>query len=152
MNFFRRTLFIGTAAAALGGLAFKAHAHGGRWHHGGRGEPWSEARIDKMLQHFYIEIEATEQQKQKLGPIVKGLAKDLLPMRERLHAARRQGIELLTRDSVDRGALEALRAEQLRLAEQASRRVSQALGDAAEVLTPAQRKSIAEHLQRRMRG
>ena len=68
MNFFRRSMLAGSALAALGAFTLKAHAHG-RWHHGG--EPWSEARIDKMLQHLYIEIDATDAQKQKLTPIAK---------------------------------------------------------------------------------
>jgi protein CpxP len=153
MNFFRRSMIVGTTLAALGGFALKAHAHGG-WRHGGwrHGEPLSEARIDKMLQHLYIEIEATEEQKQKLTPIVKGAAKDLLPLRERIQAARRRGLELLASDRVDRGALEALRGEQIGLADEASRRLSQALADAAEVLTAEQRRGIAQRLQRRMRG
>ena len=78
--------------------------------------------------------------------------KDLLPLRERARAARQRGIDLLAGDRVDRGALEALRGEQIGLADQASRRLSQALADAAEVLTPEQRKNIAQRLQRRMRG
>ena len=150
MNCFRRSLLAGSALAALAGLSFNAHAHGHRgW---GGGEPWSEARIDKMLQHLYIEIDATDAQKQKLMPIAKAAVKDLLPLRERARAARQRGIDLLAGDRVDRGALEALRGEQIGLADQASRRLSQALADAAEVLTPEQRKNIAQRLQRRMRG
>src|SRR6266478_5825887 len=50
--------------------------------------------------------------------------------------------ELLSHDPVDRAALEALRADQLKLAEQASRRFTQALADVADVLTPEQRKAL----------
>ncbi len=50
--------------------------------------------------------------------------------------------------SVDRAALEALRADQLQMAEQASRRFTQALADAADVLTPEQRKQLAERAGR----
>ena len=57
-------------------------------------------------------------------------------------------VELLARDPVDRGALEALRASTLRLAEQASRRFTQALADVADVLTAEQRKELAERLAR----
>ena len=72
---------------------------------------------------------------------------DLLPVREKAHAARKQAIELLAADSIDRGAIEALRAEHIVLAEQASKRFAQALADVAEVLTPAQRKQIAERME-----
>ena len=150
MNCFRRSMLKGSALAALAGISFGAHAQG-RGHWGG-GEPWSEARIDKILQHLYIEIDTTEAQKQELTPIVKSAVKDLLPLRNQARAARQRGLELLAGDRVDRGALEALRGEQIGLADQASRRLSQALADAAEVLTPEQRKNIAQRLQRRMRG
>jgi len=55
---------------------------------------------------------------------------------------------VLSQDHVDRAALETLRAEQLQLAEQASRRLTQALADVADVLTVAQRKQLAERIGR----
>jgi Spy/CpxP family protein refolding chaperone len=102
-----------------------------------------------MLRHLYVEIDATDAQKQKLDPIVRQAAKDLLPARERLHAARREAIELLSRERVDAAALEALRAKQIALADEASKRLTRAVAEAAEVLTPAQRKELAAHLARR---
>jgi Spy/CpxP family protein refolding chaperone len=70
-------------------------------------------------------------------------------MRDRMREARAQAVALLSEPTVDRGALEALRAGQLQAAEQASRRLTQALADVADVLTPEQRKQIAEHVARR---
>ena len=68
-------------------------------------------------------------------------------MREKAHAARQRASALLTQPQVDRGAIEAFRAEQMELAEAASKRIAQALGDAAEVLTPAQRHQVEEHIE-----
>ena len=51
---------------------------------------------------------------------------------------------------IDRAALEQIRASQLQLAEQLSLRITQALADTAEVLTPEQRAALAERIQRRM--
>jgi Spy/CpxP family protein refolding chaperone len=104
-----------------------------------------------MLKHFYVEIDATEAQKERLGPIVKQAAQDLQPMRERLHAGRKEAMELLTRERVDPAAIEALRAKHLQLADEASRRMTRALAEAAEVLTPEQRKQLAAHFERRRR-
>ena len=42
-----------------------------------------------------MEIDATDEQKQRLEPIVKQAVKDLLPVREKAHAARKQAVELL---------------------------------------------------------
>jgi protein CpxP len=101
-----------------------------------------------MLRHLYVEIDATEEQKQRLAPIVKEAARDLAPLREKFHATRAQAIELLTQDRIDAAAVEALRAEKLRLADDASRRLTRALTEAAEVLTPAQRKELALRFER----
>jgi protein CpxP len=148
---------IGGVAAAVGIKAFAQE--GGRcgWHRGGfMAGPLDPAAVDehldRMLKHLYVEVDATEEQKQRLAPIVKQAAKDLLPMRERMHDARRKALELLTQDSIDRAAIETLRAEQLQLAEQASRRITQAFADAAEVLTPVQRKELATRIERHRRG
>jgi Spy/CpxP family protein refolding chaperone len=153
-GFFRRAAIATAIAGVAAGLGVKAFAHGpGGWHRGGfLGAPLDPARvdehIDRMLKHLYVEIDATEAQKQQLAPIVKAAAHDVLPFRAQMRAARRQAIELLSRDVVDRAALEALRADQLRLAEQASQRFAQALADVADVLTPGQRRQLAERVGR----
>ena len=108
----------------------------------------AEKRIDRGLKHFYVEVEATEAQKQKLDPIVKQAAKDLMPLRAKMHEARKQGAALLSAETVDRAAIESFRAQQLQMADAASKRFSQALADVAEVLTPAQRKDLAQRLER----
>ena len=59
-------------------------------------------------------------------------------------SARSQAITLLTASTIDRTAIERLRAEQLGLAETASKRIALALADTAEVLNPEQRKKIAD--------
>lgn len=146
-RFFRRAGLITLIGAAGAGAGWKAWAHGG-WR---RGEPLSDAHVERMLQHFYIEIEATEAQKQRLAPIVKNAVKELAPLREKFRAARAQALELLTGERVDPAALESLRAEQIALADDASRRFTRALAEAAQVLTPAQRKELAERLERRHR-
>ena len=154
---FVRRMAIATVIAGLAsGIGITAFAQGGGhggWHRGGfMGAALDPAmvdeRLDRMLKHLYVEIDATDAQKQQLAPIVKGAARDLLPVRAKIHDARRQAVELLSRESVDRAALETLRADQLRLAEQASMRFAQALADVADVLTPEQRKQLAERIGR----
>jgi Spy/CpxP family protein refolding chaperone len=147
MNRFRRFTLAALIGGVAAGIGFKAFAHG---HRRGPIDPAEmEKHLDRMLKHLYVEIDATEEQKQRLEPIVKQAAKDLLPMRENLHAGRRQAIELLTQDRIDAAAIEELRVRQLRLADEASRRLTRALADAAEVLNPAQRKQLAAHFARR---
>lgn len=155
-RFFMRAGVAAAVAAAAAGLGIKAFAHGsgvGHWpREGFLGASLDPAlldeRLDRMLKHLYVEIDATDAQKQQLAPIVKGAAADLLPLRVRMREGRRQSIALLTEEHVDRAALETLRAEQLQLAEEASRRLTQALADAADVLTLSQRKQLAGRIGR----
>ena len=149
----RRRLFkfagLGALFGALGSaVAWKTYAHGGR----SRG-PIDPARLEehleRILKHFYVEIDATEAQRARLEPIVKQAVKDLMPMHERFHQARKQGMGLLTAPSLDRGALERLRAEQIQAADNASQRLTQALADVADVLTAEQRRHLAQRLERR---
>ena len=81
--------------------------------------------------------------------IAKGLVKDVLPVREKMLTARKQARELLTGEKVDRAALEKLRAEQIATHDAASKRLVQALADAADILTPEQRKKLDELLPSR---
>ena len=155
-RFLRRAALITAVAVLATGIGLKAFASGhrfGGWHRGGlMGAPLDPAKLDehldRMLKHLYVEVDATDAQKQRLGPIVKAATRDLLPMRDRMRDARRQAVTLLSQPSIDRTALESLRASQLQLAEQASKRFTQALADVADVLTPEQRKQLAERVGR----
>lgn len=158
-RFFKRAAIATLIGGIAAGIGFKAYAQSGGcgWHRsgfaGGALDPAAfDEHVDRMLRHLYVEIDASEEQKQRLDPIVKQAAKDLLPLRDKARAARKRAVELLTGETVDRGAIEALRAEQLQLAEQASRRVVQAFADVAEVLTPAQRKEIAARMEKHRGG
>jgi len=153
-RFFKRAAIATLIGGIAAGIGFKAFAQGGGcgWHRCGYAagplDPAAvDQHLDRALKHLYVEIDATDEQKQRLEPIVKQAVKDLLPVRDKAHAARKRAVALLTGDSIDRGAIETLRAVQLQLAEQASKRFAQALADVAEVLTPAQRKQIAERME-----
>ena len=63
-----------------------------------------------------------------------------------------QGMKLLAQATLDRNAIEQVRQTQQQLADQRSRRMTQAFADAAEVLTPAQRVKAAEERGKRGHG
>jgi Spy/CpxP family protein refolding chaperone len=147
------------AVALLAGGAFvyaaKSHAHGAMG--GQRGfmsGPLDPAAMDRhaerMVERFARRVDATPEQREKLTVIAKGVARDLAPLREKARNARRSGIALLKSPTIDRAALEQLRVEQLQLADATTRRMTQALADAAEVLTPEQRAKLAERFEKRM--
>jgi protein CpxP len=136
-------------AAGVGGLA-RSEAMSG-WHHGmmdGTHSPAEvSAHVDHMLKHFYVEVDATDAQKAQIGPLVKQAVNDLMPMHSQLQSAHSRALQALEQPTVDRASLEAARAEHLQLADEASKRIVQLLGDVGDVLTPAQRQSLAEHLE-----
>jgi len=144
MNKFRRITLAGMAGGIGALFTGGALAHG-RW----RGHGDFNERIDKMVRHLAVEVDATPEQQEKLSAIAKGAAKDLAPLRGQAMETRKQAMELLSAPSIDRAAIEKLRAAKLQHADAASRRVTQAFADAAEVLTPEQRKKLAEHAARR---
>jgi len=146
----RRFFQFAGLGALLAGVAWKAHA--GRSGHGPIDPQRLEEHVGRALKHFYVEIDATEEQKQKLDPIVRQAARDLLPLRDTFQGARQRALALLGAPAIDREALESLRRQQLEAADGASRRFTQAIADVAEVLTPDQRRTLAERVQRHRGG
>jgi protein CpxP len=155
----RGTFVIALVAVALlagltGNMLSTAFGQGFAWHHFGMhgggmfGGPLTPAqiddRIDRMTKHMAIELDATADQQARIASIAKAAAADLRPLREKAQAARTQAVALLTAPTIDRTAIERLRAEQIGLAETASKRIGQALADAAEVLNPEQRRKVAD--------
>jgi periplasmic protein CpxP/Spy len=136
--------------AGIGGLA-RSEAMSG-WHHGmmdgTHGTAEVSAHVDHMLKHFYVEVDATDAQKSQIEPLVKQAVNDLMPLHSQLQSAHNHAMQALEQPTVDRASLEAARAEHLQLADEASKRIVRLIGDVGEVLTPAQRKALAEHLER----
>lgn len=139
-----------TGAAATHAFSNPGFGHGPWGGAGFMGAPLdparAEDRVDRMMRHLAIEVDATADQEAKLRAIAKAAVKDLVPMRERAVAGRQRARTLLTQPTVDRGAIESFRAEQMALADTASRRIAQALADAAETLTPDQRRKLDDRL------
>jgi periplasmic protein CpxP/Spy len=122
------------------------HWHGGMMMGGSFDPAQAEDRADRMVRHMAIELEATDAQQDKLRAVVKTAVKDLIPMREKAQSARLKARELLTQPTIDRAEIERFRTEQIALADTFTKRVSQALGDAAEILTPEQRRKLDNRL------
>jgi Spy/CpxP family protein refolding chaperone len=103
-------------------------------------------RADRMVRHVAIEIDASADQQAKLEAIVKSAVTDLAPMREKVRTTHQKVRELLTAPTIDRGAIEKLRAEQIATIDTLSKRIAQAVGDAADVLNADQRRKLGDML------
>lgn len=139
-------LIAGIATAA--GIGAVAHETGMPigMHHAPMTADDINAHVDMFLQHVYTETGATDAQKARIEPLVRQTLTDLLPLHQHVQDFHSQLLQALSADQVDRVALETLRAQHMQAADAASQRITQAIGDIAEVLTPAQRKALAAHV------
>lgn len=160
-GWFRRAGMFAGIAALAGGLGQHAFAQGGPGFLGGpfgghTGGPMTaahmEERAERMLKHLYVELDATPEQQQRIAPIMKQLMKELAPMRGQMMETRKQAMGLMTSDTIDRAAIERMRSERLQAMDGVTRRITQAMADVADILTPAQRKKFAERMQQRRGG
>ncbi len=106
-----------------------------------------EAKIERIVKHAAIEIDATQAQQDKIVALATAVAKDMKPLHGRMRAAGKEIQELLLADTIDRSALERLRAERLADAEQISKDLVNALADVAEILSLEQRKVLNDRIE-----
>ena len=128
-------------------------SYNGGWH-GGHHKGFAdisdadiEAHIERIVKHAAIEIDATQEQQEKITALATAVAKDLKPVHDRLRATGKEIHDLLLADTIDRTALEQLRAERLADAERISKNLVGALADVDEVLSSEQRKVLDERIK-----
>jgi protein CpxP len=145
------TLLLGVGAAS--GFA-AGSVHGMPWwllkagaHH--RLDPERIAkRIDSRVDRVLDRVDATQTQRDKVSGILKTAMTDLTALGIKPWETRAKFMELMRADAIDPAAFEALRAEQISTADAASKRAVQALTEAAQVLTPEQRRALVERWDR----
>lgn len=104
---------------------------------------------DKRMQHLLDEVKANDAQKAKASGIVKASLEKGAPLAEKLRDNHVQMRKLMSAASLDKVAIEALRAEQIKLTDEASKLATQTMQEVAEVLTPEQRAKLAEKMESR---
>ena len=132
-----------------GGRGWHWHRGGGRF--AGGGQFLTPGRIERIVNRVLWVVDGSSDQKQKIGAILRTAADDLYPLREKHMEGRRQMREVLAAPTIDRAKLEALRVEQMQLADTASRRITAAIADAGDVLTPAQRAELGKRFDQHAR-
>jgi Spy/CpxP family protein refolding chaperone len=139
---------VATGVLVLAGGAVAYARNAGGWHHG-RGPMSTEFIADHVelgVKYALSDVDATAEQKAQVTKILQAAATDVHGLADQHFAARKQLHEILSAPTIDRERLEAVRAGELRLADEASKRILQGVADAAEVLTPEQRAALAEHI------
>jgi periplasmic protein CpxP/Spy len=128
-----------------GGFMGGRHRFMHRFHDRGPVDPEAAREHVKMGVKWVLGyVDATPEQEQKVQAIAQDALADLLPLRDQ-HLSNKKALhEALSGATIDREALEQARRAEIKLADQASARLAQAVADAADTLTPAQRAQLAE--------
>lgn len=140
----RNRILIGAVVASLL-LAASAFAFGGR-HHRGHGPEHRARMVEKMLDR----ADATDAQRAEIEGILEAAheepAADREAEREAFHA---RALAILTAETVDRAAFDALWAEKAASMEQRHAWMATAIVEAANVLSQEQRVAVAEAMRER---
>jgi len=100
---------------------------------------------DRMLDA----VNATAEQRTQVKTIMQAAQADLKAQRDAGRTLHEQGQALFTQPTVDARAAEALRQQMLAQHDAASKRMLQAMLDVSRVLTPEQRKTLADKMAQR---
>lgn len=125
----------------------------GNWHRGGHKrlsemtDEEIEQKITRVVKHVAIEIDATDEQQTKIIALAAAVAKDMKPLHAQMHASRDEMKALLLADTIDRAAMEKMRAERIAEVDQISKDLVNAIADVAEVLTLEQRVVLEERIR-----
>jgi Spy/CpxP family protein refolding chaperone len=101
--------------------------------------------IERMLDN----VDATEAQRAEIAKIMEAARTELAGQRAAGQALHAQMMDLFTQPTVDAAAVEALRKQMQALREVGSQRMTQAMVQASQVLTPEQRQQMAERMTQR---
>ncbi len=136
---------------ALGGIgAMNAQAMGPMVaHDGGMGRHGGpEMMMAGRMEHLLDMVDASDAQRAQVKQIMDAAKQDLSAQRADGRSLHEQRMSLFTAPNIDAAAIEALRQQMSAQHELVSKRMSQAMVDAARVLTPEQRAKLAQRMKK----
>lgn len=140
---------VGVGLAAVIAIGAGAAIAQGGWGPGGHmGMRFAEHRFEKVME----EIGASDEQQDKIFAIVDRTRAELRPMGREFRGMHEEVAALLTAPTIDKAAVEALRAKRIAEVDEASKKAVAAVVEAAEVLTPEQRAKLAAEIKDRHDG
>jgi Spy/CpxP family protein refolding chaperone len=97
-----------------------------------------EKRVDKAL----TGTDATADQKKKVSSILEQAIADMKPLHEKRVENRKAMAEAMQASTIDKAKIETLREDQMKVTDASSKRFTQALTDAGDVLSAQQRQAF----------
>src|SRR5471030_1497483 len=126
-------LLAGSLAITAGGVAFADNA---KTFDPAKFNQHIEKRVDKAL----TGTDATADQKKKVSTIIEQAFTDMKPLHDKRVENRKAMAEVMQAPTIDKTKVEALRQEQMKVSDAGSKRFTQALTDAGDVLSAPQRR------------
>ena len=129
-------LLAGSLAATAGGVAY-AKTDGKAF------DPAQfQQRIEKRVDRALTGTDATAEQKKKVADILGTSFKDMRPLHDQRVQNRKAMQDALQAPTIDPAKIEAIRAEQMKISDQSSKRFTKALTEAGNVLSAQQRQAF----------
>ncbi len=158
-----RLYLAGLSLALAGALATGVQAapggpgmmgQGGMMGHGPMAGPGGQGRhggdmFEGMMTRMLDRVNATPEQRAQIQKIMQTQATEMRAQHEAGRALRQESMALFAQPTVDAAAVEAQRQKQLALHDAASKRRTTAMLEISRVLTPEQRKQMADHMGQR---
>lgn len=144
-----RILGLGVIGAAV--LLTASLTWAGPWFgRGHRHDPeLARDHVDFMVGRALSRVDATDAQRDAIDAIVDRAFAEHAKMRGDREATRREVVEILTAETIDRSRLEALRAAKVEQMEAMSHKIVELVADAGDVLDASQRRELADWAQER---
>lgn len=137
-------LGLGVALAGAAGLAWASGLGPGAFCHGHPGRGLMRDHVEFRIHRALKEVNASEAQEERILAVVGTLFAQHEQMAGVHHEMHQRALAALTADPIDRAALEAVRTEAIGRVDECSKDLVKAAADIAEVLTPDQRRQLAE--------
>ena len=128
-------LLAGSLAVTAGGVAFADNV---KTFDPAKFNQHIEKRVDKAL----TGTDATADQKKKVSTIIEKAFADMKPLHDKRVENRKAMADAMQAPTIDKAKIETLRQEQMKVSDAGSKRFTQALTDAGDVLNAQQRQAF----------
>ena len=135
MNTMLAALLAGSLALTAGGAAFADNV---KTFDPAKFDQHIEKRVDRAL----TGTDATADQKKKVSTIIEQAFADMKPLHDKRVENRKAMADAMQAPTIDKAKIEALRQEQMQVSDASSKRFTQALTDAGDVLSAQQRQAF----------
>lgn len=143
------TVLLAIGATAAHTVSAQPHGMRGGEHRAGHGGDDMGMGSPRMMNRMLDVVQASAEQRAQIKQITEAARADMKAQHDSGRQLRDEGVALFTQPTVDARAAEALRQQMLARHDQASKRQLQMMLDISRVLTPEQRKTLAEKFAQR---